>query len=492
MKQSFLAVMVLLFCASGYATYYPLKNNSNTDIIVVLSSEDDLFLKHQLISKAQHTIEMISHLQTMGPVGGLVVDDIRKAMGRGVKVKYLFEAVATMTGGGEFGLDSIPYLTEERLYKKTGSQLIVNRISQRWSSPFAMNDLVHKKVFIIDRGTPNETIVITGRNNHEVNFTWSDLTFVVRRVNSNMPYLGDDIISDFDRTWNFITKYFQVEEPTELGKSDIEKYAKYQFRPVRPTQEGIETERILKLEPRSGDALASNQFRPANVRLIATDTLEQIVRMKLSKTVGLRSEIVDDVSNYLVEALKSATKAEANIYALIIPQMLRTSLENFVKRNGELTILTNSSESLGSALPISAVTDAIAFYSKETLIDLASKASGLAAEDRVKMFALASKKLFNNPSAPTATHRKLWVLEFANGQKLSFFGSHNLTTASSSKSDEIMIAAFDVRMADYFSALNKKEIATNYKRVTLKEANSKEVVTQVTRQVGNQLFQSIY
>jgi hypothetical protein len=492
MKQYIMVLMVFLFCTSVYATYYPIKNNSNTDIIVVLDSEDDLFLKHQLISKAKHTIEMISHLQTMGPVGGLVVDDIRKAMGRGVKVKYLFEAVATMTGGGEFGLDSIPFLTEDRLYKKTGSQLIVNRISQRWSSPFALNDLVHKKVLIVDRGTANETIVVTGRNNHEVNFTWSDLTFVIRRVNSNLPYLGDDIISDFDRTWSLITKYFQVEDPTVLDESDIEKYAKYKFRPVHPTAEGIETERILNREPKAVDKLANNQFRPAYVRVVTTDTLEQIAKLKLPKTVGLRPEIVDDVSNYLGEVLKTATKAEANIYALIIPQKLRTWLADFVKRNGELTILTNSSESLGSALPISTVTDAIEFYSKEALVELSSKASGFSTEDRIKMFALSSKKSSNNGSAPNATHRKLWVLEFPNGQKLSFFGSHNLTTASSSKSDEIMIAAFDVRMADYFSALNRKEIATNYKRVTLKEANSKEVVTRVTRKVGNQVFQSIY
>ncbi|MBL7554232.1 MAG: phosphatidylserine/phosphatidylglycerophosphate/cardiolipin synthase family protein [Bdellovibrionaceae bacterium] len=492
MKQYLMALMVFLFGTSVYAAYFPVRDNSNTDIIVVLDSEDDLFIKHQLISKAKYSIEMISHLQTMGPVGGLIVDDIRKAMGRGVKVKYLFEAVATMTGGGEFGLDSIPFLTESKLYKKSGSQLIVNRVSQRWSSPFAMNDLVHKKVLIVDRGTPNETIVVTGRNNHEANFTWSDLTFVIRRVNSNLPYLGDDLVSDFDKSWDFISKYFKVEEPTVLDSSEIAKYAKYKFRPVNPTKEGIETDRLLSLEPRSGDTLASNQFRPASVRIITTDTLEQIASLKLPKTIGLRPQIVDDISNYLRGALKSAIKVEANIYALIIPQPLLASLGEFVKRNGELTILTNSSESLRSALPISTVTDAIEYYAKEALEELDSKASSLNTGDRVKMYSFDPKKTSKNPPALSATHRKLWVLEFANGQKLSLFGSHNLTTASSSKSDEIMIAAFDVRMGNYFSAIHKQEISTNYKRVSLKEAKDKNTVTKVTRQMGNQLFQSIY
>lgn len=491
MKHVILAIIILFCGSSAFATFYPARLDSNTDILVVPDAEDDLYLKHHILDSAKQSIEMISHVQTMGPVGGLVVDDLRKAMARGVKVKYLFEAIATMTGGGEIGLDSIPFLTEDQLYRTTQSELIVNRITQRLNSPFAINDLVHKKILIVDRGTPNEIIMITGRNNHEVNFKWSDLTFIIRRVNSNQSYLGDDIINDFDKTWATSRKYFKVEEPTILSGKDKERYAKIGFQSLRPTPIGREIYGLLKMEPKLGETLASYQFRPENVRVITTDTLDQIVKMNLKKTLGLRSEIVDDVNDFLAELIVRASKVEANIYAILIPPKIRKALVSLAERNGEITILTNSSESLGSALPIKIVTDALASYGPELLEELSVK-SGVRAAEKIKMFAMTPSADSSIKNGLTATHRKMWVLEFPNGRKLSFFGSHNITTASSSKSDEIMIAAIDNRMADYFTALNRRDIMTQYKQVTIEDAKSEKASKNVTRQMGHGLFQTIY
>lgn len=489
MKHVFTLLLFALATSPANATVYPPHFGSNSDIFVIDQGEDDVYLKHVLFENAYKSIEMMTHVQTTGPVGGLVVDDLRKAMSRGVKVRFLFEGIATMTGGGEFNVQAARYLADSRYYRN-GSELVIQRVGERLRSPFALNDLVHKKIIIVDRGTPHEMVIITGRNNHEVNYRWSDLTFVIRRVDDSKPYVGDDIIKDFDRTWDFSRKYFSAEKPVTLSEKEKAAYLKIPLKQPKPTQLGLSVEKAIAKDPVPGETLADFQFRPENVRIVTTDVLSQIEAKQLPKTLGTRKGMYDDVVDYLSESLKQAKRAEANIYALMLPEKIREGIYSLVERGGEMTILTNSAQSLGSALPIPPITEAIASFGHRTLVGLHGKMPD-PKSNKVNMYAMVPGQA-EDGSPQEATHRKMWVLEFPNGRKLSFFGSHNLTTASTSKSDELMIAAWDNRLADYLSELNKRETKGNYRQVTLEEAKAVKRSTRILSRMCKGLFESIY
>jgi phosphatidylserine/phosphatidylglycerophosphate/cardiolipin synthase-like enzyme len=495
MKFAF-SVIIFLYGFLASATMFPIDLNGNTEVLVIDNPTDDETIRLELLSQAKKSIDVIAHTQSTGDFGLKVLNVLRDRMANNVKVRYMYEKIASM-GVGETTDRAINLFTDETLYEKNQSELIVNRPLQKMMSPYTLSDLFHEKIIIIDRGTENEKLIIGGRNHDEFSVTSSDFTFVLRRVDKKKAYLGDSLQAHFDDLFSLAKRYFKVEKARKLTTKEAIRLANDSAnlnfqRPTSLAQEILDTV-SSPLNQESG--LKRFQFVPSKTRLVTNDLLKNIADNKLPKNYFVRRDMLnDDITSYFSGLVDNASKLEMTSYILAMPDLIKDSVKSMVADGGTFVSYSNDGLAYGRKLPFKALGNAVHSMNIESYFHFGGNENSSA----VSMYTLDPKQGDKQESPVDYNHRKVAIVDVKSGvasnkpQRIIFTGSYNFTLSSASKNDEMAIMFADTRMADYISDINKRDADAYYLKLEPLQAMKILKSNKTALRVCRRLFESIF
>lgn len=498
MNYTFLLTFIFFVFAAS-AKLFPIDLSQNTEVLLIDNPTDDEFVRLELLSQARTSIDIIAHTQTTGEFGLKVLRVLRDRMENNVKIRYMYEQVASM-GVGEFSNRAVNLITDNSFYSKTGSELIVNRIWQKLKSPFTLSDLFHEKIIVIDRGTENEKIIIGGRNHDDSSMTSNDYTFILRKVDTKKPYLGDSLQTHFNSLFEFAKNYFQVEKPREL--KDKEQYRLAEdisfLKYAPPSQIVQEILEVLSKPVDIKEGLKYFQFIPSKIRLITNDLLKHIVENRLPKTYLVRNDLLqDDITSYFSGLIDNATKIEMTSYILAPPKLIKDALLKLVAKGGTMITYLNDGKAYGRKLPFKSLGDAVHSMNFETYFEL----GGNLEKSPITMYTLDPNKGDLQSSPIDYNHRKVAILTIEDNHtsrtsgipnKIVLTGSYNFTPGSASKNDEMAIMFGDSRLADYISFINRRDAMEYYIKVDPATALKVMKDNKTSLNLCRKIFQSIF
>lgn len=494
-------IVVLVFSFFSQATIFPMNFDKNTEVLVIDNPVDDEVIRLEILGRAKKSIDVIAHTQTTGEFGLKVINTLRQRMAQGVKMRYLYEKIASM-GVGETSDRGIKLLTDERLYVPTDSKLIVSRPIEKFLSPFTITDLLHEKIIIVDRGTPNEIILVGGRNHDEFSVTSSDFTFVLRRVDSSKPYLGDSLQAHFNVLYDIANKYFSVEKPRVLSAKENQKLI-VDVAALTNKTPSVFAESVLEVinaPAKHTETPKEFQFFPAKTRLITNDLLETIAKNKLPKNYFVRKDLLkDDITSYFSGLVENSSKLELTSYILSMPELIKDSIRGMLADGGKFVSYSNDGLAYGRKLPLRSLGDTVHSINIETFFDFTSASE----KARVKMFNLDPNKGMEQESPVDYNHRKVAVLDVKSvwgtnpnlqvkPRRIVFTGSYNFTLSSASKNDEMAIMFDSTEMGNYISKINKRDASAYYIKIDPTVAKEIQRKNKIALKMCRRFFESLF
>ncbi len=479
---------------SAQAEVFPARQG-NDDVIMIHDFHTDLQIRIDAVNNAKHTIDIVSHVHTAGPYGIALTQALRKAMERGVRVRYLFEKIANMAVGDAFD-QTARMLTDINL-SPSGSEIMINRPMERLRSPFSMSQLFHQKIFIVDAETQNEVIISGGRNHDDTSVRNVDLSFVVRPLDPTQKYIGSDIKLHFQQIWDLSSKYFSKEKWTHLKKKDVELLKAAETNPlkIKLSSENQEVVAAVRRPVYTRSSMISSQFRPQFSRLVTNDVLKNIAAKKENATLFNKGPAIelDDITKYISGHIENAYNVELSSYLLLMPERLSDAFKKLVRGGGSLKIFTNGTDAYKVVLPYLNLGAIASSYNYEIIKSFKNENS----EADIQLSEIVPSVAKENNLLTTFSHRKMLLVESKDptGQvrKLSWVGSSNFTKGSSVSVDEMGIMFTDPRMHKFLSDMSAKDNQSVAVRV------SSEVVCadcsnmqKVKRNLCRKVFESVF
>ncbi|MCB0369048.1 MAG: hypothetical protein KDD45_06230 [Bdellovibrionales bacterium] len=491
---------ILLIGYFSNATLYPINLDKNTEVLVIDNPVDDEVIRLDILSRAQHSIDIIAHTQTSGEFGLKVINTLRDRMNNGVRLRYLYEKIASM-GVGETSDRGIRLLSDANLYTTTNSQLIVSRPLEKIKSPFTVTDLLHEKMIIVDRGTPNEIIMIGGRNHDEFSVTSADFTFVLRRVNASKGYIGDSLQEHFNKLFVLASRYFSIEPGRKISPKELkylqDRSIKLKYKLPSPFVSSVLE--LLNQPVVLSDTPKSFQFYPEKTRLVTNDLFKVISENKLPKKYLVRDDLLsDDITTYVAGLIENANKLELTSYILSMPKIIKEAIKSMLAEGGKFLSYSNNGLAYGLKLPVKSLGNAVHSMNLGTFFDFTSVAKG----SSVSMYSLDPKQgIAQNPGIDY-NHRKVALLDIKNRKsvvngelrqhRIVVSGSYNFTLSSASKNDEMVIMFDDTRMADYITGINHRDAMIYYLELDPVEAKRILKRNKIPSRVCRKFFESLF
>lgn len=494
---------VLAFSLFSRATIFPMNFDKNTEVLVIDNPVDDEVVRLEILGRARQSIDVIAHTQTTGEFGLKVINTLRDRMAQGVKMRYLYEKIASM-GVGETSDRAIKLLTDDKIYVPTDSKLIVSRPLEKFLSPFTITDLLHEKIIIVDRGTPNEVILVGGRNHDEFSVTSSDFTFVLRRVDSSKPYLGDSLQSHFNVLYDIANKYFSVEKPRSLSSKENQRLLADTalLKNKEPSSFAQSVLEVIAMPAKHTKTPREFQFFPEKTRLVTNDLLATIANNKLPKNYFVRKDLLkDDITAYFSGLVENSAKLELTSYILSMPEMIKDSIRGMLAEGGKFVSYSNDGLAYGRKLPLKSLGNTVHSINIETFFDFASASE----KARVRMYNLDPNKGMDQESPVDYNHRKVAVLDVKsvwdnNGntntqlqpRRIVFTGSYNFTMSSASKNDEMAIMFDSTEMGNYISKINKRDAEAYYIKIDPVVAKEIQRKNKLALKMCRRFFESLF
>lgn len=459
---------LVFYSCSGVATQYELRKG-NTDIIYLLNARVDYALRNYLADQAQHSIDVVTLSQVPDEVGLPWLHTLRNAANRRVKVRYLYEGF-TSQFEGDLYLSSKSLLADSALAEPP--QVIATTAEWKKNRGFASDDVVHEKIVIIDRGTPNEMIIFGGRNFTRFSLNTYDSAYIIRPIDHQKPYIGTDISSSYDKLWEFFK--------TEIGTTPIRPLGTYERSLAGDTVPfGLQTHlqkkefrqlrRLLAKLPTPTDSLLPFQFRPRSAQLVTNDLFPKLIIHNPGNSLDQRATMQNDVLDFMIPKIDAVSRVDQSSFAISLPPPLRAAYERLLARGGQLDLMTNGRGAHNSVFinrtPIWAMARLLHFngmaadHSLVNTMELLESVNRTTPDAKLKVFLRDSnrvRKLKTDERKEAFSHRKLMLL----GNKYTVTGSENFTQASYGRASEMAILFEDPRLVHFMrNILGERERA---------------------------------
>lgn len=494
-------LFTLLLTLNFFAHSEIYSSHENTEVFFIDNPEEDEDVRLEILARAKHSIQIVSHIQDSSLFGSKVTDILRNRMANGVSLTYVYEKIATVIGGDSSD-KSVNLLRDSSFYDGKKSRIYINRPLERLKTPFSIHDLFHEKIIVVDGGTPDEIVMIGGRNHDMHGIEFSDLSFVIRRIQNGKPYLGDSLKEHFMKIVKIVDQHFNVESPRTIKPKDLATHrstlAAGNY--AQETEKTRTIKSILSRPPTLNEKLMPYQFRPKWGRLVTNDLFEKIIDLKLKKKLFIREELLsNDITAYMGGLIGGAKKVISSTYVVAFPPDIANGYASMLANGGEGIIYTNSPEAYAGKSPIRFFGVTYGALNYESLIRF-QKVSTIPSENAPSSPVLFN--MINHDSTPqpvkeqtvsgdvnmmmldpirgkeiagvVLNHKKVILMDFQNGNKLVSTGSDNFNLNSAAKNSELLVTFNDSRMQEYIANQLKNEGEAYYAKVDLSKA--KEIV----------------
>lgn len=475
------ATVGLLSCRNAQAKLWDKRDNPNLDVIYLENPRVDMALRVKLISEAKHSVETISFSQTTDEVGGAVIGALRTALKNGRNVRSMFDSSGNMAEG-DSRIHATRLLADSSL--PCPGEVICATPYQKLRNGLSIDDLLHPKITIIDRGTPSEVIILGGRNYGKAALSWGDSAAILRRVDPAQPWAGEDLREAYDRLWNNVHDIFPKTPvrpvPVSLAESVDRTEAQDLLQTSAQRRQFNQIVSLLEKSPAPGDQLAKFQFRPKAFQLSTNDLFQSIREQRPGYTVNSRKGLQNDTIDLLHSYLTNAQSARLTGYGVGLPDVLHDDMMQMVGRGGSLKIFTNGREALREAAnkqwqkPI--LGSALDYTLRDVipLLEQGTKTGGNVEAYFLDLHKPSARR--QNFSGWNTTRTADDGFTYLHRKNLSIdsryvgLGSDNLTISSTRKNEEVYAIFDDHRMASFLERQTDTEAAAFFTPMTLREA----------------------
>jgi phosphatidylserine/phosphatidylglycerophosphate/cardiolipin synthase-like enzyme len=460
------AVLSLLLSQALYAKDYG-SQDGNLDVVYLDDPFVDFTVRNQLAANAQHSIEVISLTQGMDDVGLTFLNGIRQAQkDRGVSVKYLYETFASAADGfpkSDF-LSRAPKVIADSSLTCPG-EVICGRPLRKLLKGHSVDDFMHIKLVIIDRGTPSEVAVVGGRGYTNFSIRSQDSAFVLRPVDPSKPSPITNLGQLFDDVWKTYHKNDKPIKPAKISTklaSQVEDFSGLKM----DDRQKAELDSILKVlssKPSPDDKLQAFQFRPETTSIFTNDLMRTLQSEKPGGSHTSRAHLPSHNHEVIADLIKNTrSNAQLDTYMFGPTTELKEGIKEAIKNGAKIDIITNGRKAHEGLMPGGYAMD----ISYEKLAKLMGETQGYSGS--INAYFLNADKARAQAGEPGAfpfLHRKMVLID----DHTVLAGSDNLTISAAVKNEELLVNFRDPRMNAFLRQLNQNEIEKYYDKATYEE-----------------------
>lgn len=424
---------------------FPWITPANTQVLIITDPRVDFALREAAIDRAEYTIESATYFQGIdAKIGMPTLQAFRRAADRGVKGRYIQERVSTVPS--DFFNTAARMLADANL--KEPAQVISFGGLKNWFAGLRLTDFVHEKILIIDAGTPNETIFISGRNNSEHAVANLDMTIVLRPLVPSRPWVGSQVRAAFNTLWEFVKKIYPpkrivarkhlIPGPQENNHVLLE----------TETQKRMFAE-LNELLSRPVDyeaPLKDFEARPESMRVLTNDLLIKAVTQKFSRRLSRRLHVRSDIIDAATPTVATSKKIFVSMMTVDMPKPFKEALITALNNGAEVHLVTNSRTTHKTHTPFGLGFD----HSLDHIVEL------METKGRLSVYVLDEALLRKHADLyhlVTYLHRKMVIAD-----SHVFLGSENFNATSSANNSEIVVESIDRAFAEKMTAIMENDL----------------------------------
>ncbi|WP_147286492.1 phospholipase D-like domain-containing protein [Legionella maceachernii] len=465
-----LLTIFLLFSSTGaYTEVYPWVWLGKNDIQVTDHAKVEAEFRLYLIATAQESIDIATFDQRLDEAVGLpLLQALEKAAERGVRIRFAAAWISAL-------LNDPSRKTEEYLNRIARHYPNFKFISaggpSMWKKGWGVLDGIHEKLFLVD----NKIALLTGRGHAGEYLNWLDTAFFYK---GNMV---NQSLDAFEQMWQTIERENGLQlQHEELGLTNAVLSAK------SSQQKSVSSTLPIKLsaeEQQELDTLKTWAEIPASndhdyqARSIYYNFLEQMRREAdlQGRTPGSFSYderekfLQDPFVDTVLLLLPQTHRFQMSILATILEDRIVEAIFSERQRGMEMELITNGKKA-HSVFPT-----APGWYAGIHTLD-----------DLLQVGVIGHELKQRGAGTNIYLHRKLLILD-----DHVFFGSHNLTKASTLTNDEYSIEVVSRDFADKMEQLSRHSIEVNTVPFNIEAVHWERLITPV-RQWFASFFEILY
>lgn len=434
--KGFIAVFFFfLFINSSFSKEYPWVRLAKDDLKVLADPEVEAELRLELVRSAKKSIDIITYDQRIDPEVGLpLIQALRDAANRGVRVRMMTSWSAHFLK--DFMNYTGWYLTHPAT--RVPIQFVIVGGSQMQGKGWRVLDGIHEKLIVVDR----KIAVMTGRGHAGTYLKWEDTSFI---------YKGK-LVRQSRRAFRNLWKLVKTEMEFHKPHRNFEEGLKEKINAPSPLslnlRQKAKLQEIVDWMKQPAVSLDKNADRSQfyHARLLHHDLLNQLSQLAVKHekspdhfSDAERLEYVEDsVVNETVRLLKEDAKSfYFSTLAVLLHPKLKEAILTGLDHGLEVVVFSNGKKA----------------HQNEGIFGFpAGWYAGLSDLDLLlQKGALGISLAETTPLSPEFVHRKVAIID-----DVSIFGSHNLSLASSIRSDEMSIEVIGEELAEELRELYAK------------------------------------
>lgn len=440
------------FAAISFGNCSEFQSRGNTEAIYLESAGIDLDIQYGLTSKAT-SIDFVGYSQTMDEFGEPFLQAVRHAQKTNLApVRFLYDRMVSFQGKDY--LNEVKNVISDPSLVCPGEALCAHPV-EKLSSGLGVLDYIHEKLLILNRGTSREVIIVGfGRGKTADSANWLDSSVLFRRIDPNLPYVGDDIQSVFDSLYTSLKKLadksiVRIPSKTKRGpKRTLEEPNKTFSKTLKEKNRVKEILAVLNrpAHAQNASSLASFQFQPSAIKLTSNDLFAQLLHPKAD-----RKKLHNDNLKVLINRFENFSgTADWTSYSFGPTEEVENAIVAFLNKgaHNNVNLFVNGASAFQAAFNMQYPV----FYTFNSVARIIKRLHSGAGKINLRMY---DPNLAGDAEAPYL-HRRMVV--FSNEvTKEVLAGSDPLTWSSANLNDEILLSVVDDRMTELMKKINEVE-----------------------------------
>lgn len=214
-----------------------------------------------------------------------------------------------------------------------------------------LTDSNHEKILVV-----GDTVLLETRN-HDAENRFLDLSYVLKPLDLNKPWLGSQLSNLAENVWSTVSRIQKPLRPMPPGINGHGIPAETLSIDQRLTSiEQIQSyKKVIEFLDSNPEKIIDEESRPESVQAIANDFLDNALTRVYPSDPRLRVHMPDDIVDSIIEDIKitAANDGEIDIISMslfMIPR-LKDAILNAAKAGIKIRIFSNGEESSRSFVP---------------------------------------------------------------------------------------------------------------------------------------------
>lgn len=347
-----LSLMALSFSPRANAWIYPMLEDANTQVFLLRFPKVHFALRREISRRARVSIDTVTYIRSAKPGVGLpALEEMREARSRGVKERHIYNTVSSLIEDPTNR--ALDYLADDRLPGDV--KVIALSPYQYLKAGLHPLDFVHEKIYIADAGTPNESVIICGRNDSELTLKDIDFGILMRPIDPSKPYLGSQIKEAFESLYETTARISPPVGPKRVNPRAIPLHL--QADPIVPSTAAerelfTQIDQMMKRPVDLTAPLRDFELRPKKGQLLTNETIAYLRTGVWGKTFGARETLRSDIYDAMAPVIANGRRIRAAMMSVFLDKNIKDAYKQALLNGADIDLFSNARSAHVTQVPL--------------------------------------------------------------------------------------------------------------------------------------------